>query len=184
MRKTCSFAVLALILVAGTAHAVTVGVGAYGGLAIPIVNDLSDNGSVFGIRVPVGISPMFTAEGFYSQSALGDVEDTFGGPTTYTRDGGDVTGYGVNGLLNFGGNGTVHFFPFGGIGKYKIERSGAEDISEVGYNFGLGLGFKLAALVGFSFDVRGEAVMIKTNDTSQKIGNVTAGVTYKFYSTP
>jgi hypothetical protein len=184
MRKPFILAALALILVAATANAVTVGVGAYGGLAIPIVNDLSKQGSVFGVRVPVGFSPLFTAEGFYSQSALGDVEESFGGSTTYTRDGGDVTGYGVNGLLNLGGGSSFHFFPFGGIGKYKIERSGAEDISEMGYSFGLGIGFGVASMPALSFDVRGEAVMIKTDDTSQKIGNVTAGVTYKFFSTP
>jgi hypothetical protein len=184
MRKTCILTALALTLVAGAANATTVGVGAYGGLAFPIVNDLSEQGSVFGVRVPVGISPKFTAEGFYSQSGLGDVEEDFGGSTTFTRDGGDVTGYGVNAVLNMGGSGQFHFFPFGGIGKYKIERSGSEDVSEVGYNFGLGVGFSLPSLAAFSFDVRGEAVMIKTDDTSQKFGNVTAGVTYKLFSTP
>jgi hypothetical protein len=177
-------AAFAMILVATTAQAATIGVGAYGGLSIPIVNDLSTQGSTFGVRVPVGISPMFTAEGFYSQSALGDAEEDFGGPVTYTRDGGEVTGFGANAIFNFGGGGTVGFFPFAGIGSYKIERSGAEEISEVGYNFGVGIGFKIPSLVGFSFDVRGEALMVKTGETSQKFGNVTLGATYKFYSTP
>jgi len=35
-----------------------------------------------------------------------------------------------------------------------------------------------------SFDVRGEFLMIPTDQTSQKFGNVTAGVSYKFFSTP
>ena len=103
MRKLFVLAALALILAATTANAVTIGVGAFGGLSIPIVNDLSTQGSTFGVRAPVGISPMFTAEAFYSQSALGDAEEDFGGPVTYTRDGGDVKGYGVNAILNFGG---------------------------------------------------------------------------------
>jgi hypothetical protein len=184
MRKASILAALALVLAAPTAHAVTVGVGGYGGLSFPIVNDLSDQGSVFGVRVPVGVSPMFTIEGFYSQQGMGDVEETFGGTTSFTRDVGDVTGFGANVLLNLGGSGSVGFFPYGGIGSYKIERSGAEEVSEVGYNFGLGIGFAVPSVVGLSFDVRGEAVMIATGETSQKFGNVTAGVTYKFYSTP
>ena len=184
MRKLFVLAALALILAATTANAVTIGVGAFGGLSIPIVNDLSTQGSTFGVRAPVGISPMFTAEAFYSQSALGDAEEDFGGPVTYTRDGGDVKGYGVNAILNFGGGTGMHFFPFGGIGSYTIERSGSEDISEVGYNFGVGIGFGVASMPALSFDVRGEALMIKTGETSQKLGNVTAGVSWKFFSTP
>jgi hypothetical protein len=183
MRKLFTLAALALILTAASANAVTIGVGAFGGLSIPIVNDLSTQGSVFGVRAPVGLSPMFTAEAFYSQSALGDAEESFGGPVTYTRDGGEVTGFGANLLLNMG-SGATRFFPFAGIGSYKIERSGSEEISEVGYNFGLGIGFGVSSLPALSFDVRGEALMIKTGDTSQKLGNVTAGVTYKFFSTP
>lgn len=184
MRKMSIVAAFAMILVATTANATTIGVGAFGGLAIPIVNDLSTQGSTFGVRVPVGITPMFTAEGFYSQSALGDAEEDFGGSVTYTRDGGEVKGFGANAILNFGGGSSFHLFPFGGIGSYTIERSGSEDISEVGYNFGLGVGFSFPSLTGFAFDVRGEALMIKTGDTSQKFGNVTAGVTYKLFSTP
>ena len=183
MRKTFSLAALALILTAATASAVTVGVGAFGGLSIPIVNDLSTQGSIFGVRAPVSFSPLFTAEAFYQQSSLGDAEETFGGPVTYTRDGGEVTGFGANAILNLGG-GSVNFFPFGGIGSYKIERSGAEEVSEVGYSFGLGIGFKIPSLVGLSFDVRGEALMIATGETSQKFGNVTLGATYNFFSTP
>jgi hypothetical protein len=185
MRKKFVLTALALILIAATAHAVTIGVGAFGGLSIPIVNDLSTQGSVFGVRAPVGISPMFTAEAFYSQAALGDVEESFGGPTSYTRDGGDVTAFGANAIFNFGGGGgSFHFFPFVGIGSYQIKRSGSEDINDVGYNFGLGVGFALPSLARLSFDVRGEAVMVKTDNTSQKLGNVTAGVTYKLFSTP
>ena len=183
MRKMFTLAAFALVLAASSASAVTVGVGAFGGLSIPIVNDLSTQGSVFGVRVPVGLSPMFTAEPFYSQSALGDAEETFGGPVTYTRDGGEVTGFGANVLLNMGG-GTTRFFPYAGIGSYKIERSGSEEISDVGYTLGLGIGFGVPSVVGLSFDVRGEALIIATGETSQKLGNVTAGVSYKFFSTP
>jgi len=183
MRKLFTLAALALFLTAASANAVTIGIGAFGGLSIPIVNDLSTQGSVFGVRAPVGLSPMFTAEAFYSQAALGDAEESFGGPVTYTRDGGEVTGFGANLLLHMG-SGSTRFFPFAGIGSYKIERSGSEEISDVGYNFGLGIGFGVPSMPALSFDVRGEAVIIATGETSQKLGNVTAGVSYKLFSTP
>jgi hypothetical protein len=180
MRKTCAATTLALILVTATANAegIGVGIGAFGGISIPIVNDLSKQGAVYGVRAPVKIVPLVTIEPFYSLSSLGDVEESFGGPVTYTRDGGEVTAFGASVLLTMG-EGTTNFFPFGGIGSYKIERSGAEEISEIGYNFGLGISVSPESWRGFSFDVRGEAVMIATGDTSQKFGNITAGVSYQ-----
>jgi hypothetical protein len=183
MRKTCILTTLALILIATTANAVSVGIGGFGGLSIPIVNDLSKQGGVYGARAPVQIVPLITVEPFYSTSSLGNVEETFGGTTTYTRDGGEVTGFGGNVLFTLSG-GTTNFFPFAGIGSYELKREGAEDISEVGYNFGVGLAVAPPTWSGFSFDVRGELLMIATGDTSQKFGNITAGVSYKFYSSP
>ena len=46
------------------------GVGVFGGLSIPVLNDLSGQGSQFGVRVPVSLVPMLTVEPFFSSSAL------------------------------------------------------------------------------------------------------------------
>jgi len=67
------------------------------------------------------------------------------------------------------------FYPFAGIGKYKLERTGT-DIDEMGYNFGLGIG--IGATPKISLQIRGELEMIKTEDTSRKFGNATVGLTY------
>jgi hypothetical protein len=183
MRRIFVLTALALALTAATAGAVSVGVGAFGGVSIPVVNDLSKQGSQFGIRVPVSLIPMLSADAFFSKASLGDVEDNFGGPITYTRDGGDLTVFGVNAALTMGPP-AFRIYPFAGIGSYKLKREGVEDISKAGYQFGLGLGFAIPALVGLGVDVRGEFAMIPTDQTSQKFANVTAGVSYKIFSTP
>jgi hypothetical protein len=180
MHKTLTLTLLALALFAGTAAAVDIGVGAYGGVNVPVLNDLSKQGTDFGIRVPVKLIPLLTVEPFWSKSSLGDAEEDIAG-ITYTRDGGDLTGFGANALLTFGAP-MFQFFPFAGIGSYKLERDGAEDVSDVGYSFGLGLGTSL--IPKLSLSVRGELDMVITDETSQKFAKVTAGAAYSFFSLP
>jgi hypothetical protein len=179
MHKTLLVALLALALLAGAAAAAEIGIGAYGGVNVPVLNDLSKQGTDFGIRVPVKLASAFTLEGFYSMSSLGNVDETFG-TNTYTRDGGDLKAFGANALFTAGERFRV--FPFVGIGSYKLTRSGAEDLTKVGYSFGLGLGFLPdPAVEKLSIDVRGELDMMVTDQTSQKFAKATAGVSYLFF---
>lgn len=179
MKKWLSLSLLTLVLTAGMAQARGIGVGAFGGASIPIANDLAKQGTAFGIRVPVTLLPLVTVEPFASFSSLGDAEETFG-PTTFTRDGGKNNGFGANVLLSFGG--PISFFPFAGLGSYTIEREGSEDVSEMGYNFGLGIGFSPTPMIGLS--LRGELNAVVTDDTSQKFANVTLGAHYNVFTMP
>ncbi len=175
MRKSLIIAGLALAMATGSAHATGVGVGVYGGLAYPIVQDDVDSGTLLGLRVPVSLTPLITVEPFYMSSALGDKDQTLGG-LTYTREGFDGKGYGLNAMLGSPIGMGVHFYPVAGIGKYKLERTGSEDIDEVGYNIGLGLG--VGATPKMTLQLRGELNLVKTGDSSRKFANVTGGLTY------
>jgi opacity protein-like surface antigen len=176
MKLRAFTAVLALALVPAMAAAGSLGIGAYGGLSIPIINDTAGNGALYGLRAPVHLLPLLTIEPFYAQSSLGDVEETFGGQT-YTRSGPDVKTFGANAIFNFGGG--VTFYPLVGIGGTKIEQSGSEDISETSINFGLGFGFTPMPKLGV--DLRGELCSVVTGDTSRKFGNLTVGVSYALF---
>jgi hypothetical protein len=181
MRRIVLITALVLAAGASSAFARGVGVGVFGGVSIPILNDLSTQGTQFGIRVPVNVLPLLTVEPYYAQSGLGDAEETFGG-IAYTRDGGDLKSFGANVMLKFGG--PVSFYPFAGIGQYTLERSGVENIEEMGYNFGLGLGFEIPALPGLGADVRGEFNMVPTDETSQKFAGVNVGLKYNLFKVP
>jgi hypothetical protein len=170
---------LVLALGATAAQARGIGIGAFGGTSIPIANDLAKSGSVFGIRVPVSLLPLLTVEPYASFSSLGDAEETFSG-VSYTRDGGKNNGFGANVLVTFGG--PVKLFPIVGLGSYKIERDGSEDISDVGYNFGLGLGF--APIPNLELSVRGELNAVVTDATARKAANVTVGAHYNVFTLP
>lgn len=174
MRRLFSAAALMLLFAAGAAHATGVGAGVYGGLSYPVLQDDVASGSMYGLRAPVSLTPLITVEPFYASSSLGDAEETLGG-ISYTREGFDQTAYGVSVML---GNPTgmgFRFYPFGGLGKYKLERTGT-DIDEMGYHFGLGIG--IGATPKLSLQIRGELEMVKIGDASRKFGNATAGLTY------
>ena len=172
-------AAAALPLRAGTAAAASVGVGVFAGNNITIVQDDNKGGSVVGARVPLVLSSFFTIEPYYARSSGGEVTDTFG-DHTYTRSGFDVKSFGANVVLGAPvGTAGFKFFPYGGIGSNKLTREGSEEISESGYNFGLGLGAGLST--DASLIVRGGVNMVKTGDTSRKFAEVTANLYYNLF---
>jgi len=177
MRRAVHLAVLALALTAGIAQAgpVGIGIGAYGGVSFPILQDDVSQGPVYGVRVPLKVVPMITVEPYYLTSHLGDGEQTIAG-VKYRRDGFDHTGFGVNALLGSALGLGLGFHPYAGIGSHKLERAGTPEIKETAYNFGLGMGINAAAKI--SVQLRGELNMVVTGDTSRKFANATVGLTY------
>jgi hypothetical protein len=103
---------------------------------VPIVQEDQDNGSVWGFRAPVKLVPLLTAEPYFSSASLGDKTVTVGGFSA-TREGSDVTSFGLNAMLTMGG--PIRFYPFAGIGTAKYKRTG-QDESFTAYNLGLGFG--------------------------------------------
>jgi opacity protein-like surface antigen len=152
-----------------------IGVGVFGGASFPIVQDDVGTGSTYGARVPVEVLPLITIEPYFAGSAMGEGEATLDGET-YTRDGFDMTAFGGNVMLGSPSSPGFQLLPYVGIGYNHLTRAGSADIDEVGFNFGLGVGF--AVLKKLSLQARGELNMVVTGDTSRKFGNLTVGVNY------
>jgi Outer membrane protein beta-barrel domain len=190
MRIWFALATLAALVFAGAAQAqsVHVAVGAYGGLTVPILQDVDassfspgdafgDTGSKFGLRVPVKAIPIVTLEPYFAKSSYSEQTETFNG-IEYTREGWDATAYGVNVALGDILRQRFMFYPYLGLGSTKLERTG-EEIKKVTWNFGLGLGFPLVKKL--SVHVRSEFDMVVTDDTSRKFGDLTVAVHYNVY---
>jgi hypothetical protein len=168
-----------LVVAAPNAFARGLGIGAYGGVSIPVLQDDVEQGTTYGVRAPLHLLPTLTFEPFYESTGLGDVDEDFGG-LPYTRSGGDMSRFGLNVLFEFGTG--VTFYPYGGFSSHKWTRDGSPDFDEVGYNGGLGIGFGTG--IGLRFDLRGELDVIPTDDTSRKFGNVNVGVSYNLFKMP
>jgi hypothetical protein len=182
MKRIFIAASLLLALSAGTAGATAVGVEVFGGAAIPIVQDDNNTGAQFGIRVPVALPSIFTIEGFYSRISGGETSRTLGGEE-YTRSGYDVNSFGANLILGNTGAGGFSIFPYAGLMSSSFSRTGGQDFNNIGFDFGLGVGFSIMPKLWI--DARAEAaVMVTDNDTSRKYGNINVGVGYNFYISP
>ena len=123
-----------------------IGIGAFGGMSIPIVQDrLRPRAPTFGVRVPVRVCCRW----LHDRAVLrqlgrsGDAEEDFGGPITYTRDGGEVTRasgrtpcFDVRGAEP--GRATL-LSRSSGLGSHTLDAATAPMTSTTSaYNFGLG----------------------------------------------
>ena len=178
MRKAMILMLFALAILPCAAGATSVGVGAFGGVAIPILQDDNGQGTLFGARVPVTLLPLVTVEPYYLKSTGADKDQDVDG-VTITRSGIDVSGFGANLLLTFGGK--FQMYPYAGIGSYKLSRTGLDQTSTA-YTFGLGFG--LAPMPKLSIHVRGELAAAVDGETSRKWANATVGLSYNIFSTP
>jgi opacity protein-like surface antigen len=179
MRKMAILMLFVLAFLPCAAGATSVGVGAFGGMSIPIIQDDNGSGTVFGVRAPVSLLSLVTVEPYFAKISGGDKDQDIEG-TTITRSGLDVTGFGANVLLTFGGK--IQLYPFAGIGSYTLKRLSMEDQTNTAYTFGLGLG--ISPLPKLSIHVRGELAAAVDGDTSRKWANATVGVSYNVFSTP
>jgi hypothetical protein len=132
--------------------------------------------------VPVNFVPMLTVEPFFAKTSGGDKTQT-AGPLSVTFPGIDVTSYGANVLFTFGTG--LQMYPFAGVSTNNLKRQGL-DATQTGYDFGLGLGFKLP-LVGLSAHARGQANIVTdpaASQASRKWAEITVGVSYSLFHFP
>lgn len=181
MKKMMVFVLLAVALMTGVAGAASVGIGAFGGLSVPVVQDDTGKGTTFGVRAPVSLLPLITVEPYFLSSKGGDKEQDIGG-STVTRTGIDVSGFGANAMLTFGG--PVSLYPFAGIGTHKLKRDGLEE-TRTTFSFGLGVG--ISPMPKIRLHIRGQLDAAVKDEASRKWGTATVGVSYdllKFPPTP
>lgn len=179
MKRLLALAILTFALVAPPVHAASISGGVFGGTSIPVLQDDQDTGSLFGVRVPVKLVPLFTVEPFFSSSSLGDKTIDIAPGISTTREGSDVTTFGVDAMLTMGG--PLRFYPFVGIGTAHFKRT-AQDESFTSYHMGLGLG--LSPIPKFSVDLRGELQAAADGDVARKMANITLGASYALFSMP
>ncbi len=166
---------LAGLLAAGPAQAVDVGLGVFGGSAIPVVQEDTGGGPVLGVRVPVALHPRLTVEPYY-EHVTGSEKDYPLGIFTIAYDGIDAASYGTNLLLTFGGRAQI--IPYAGVGAYHLTRPGF-DVTRTGYTFGLGFGF--APLPRWSLQARAELAAAVHQGVSRKWAVVTGGISYHIF---
>ncbi len=158
------------------------GIGAFGGLNIPVVQDDQASGPVFGFKVRYQLIPILVIEPNISFTSYGAPDnDEF----DFDIDGSSVTAFGIDATL---GNqvGKMGFKPYfvAGLGFYNQKNDEIDAVfGEVGSKAGISAGFGFG--IGFSpqidVDVRGKAhVAGSEGDISKKSVSITGGLNYYF----
>jgi hypothetical protein len=179
MKRPLVLSLVLLALSAGVACAGHIGIGAYAGMSYPVLQEDVASGTLYGLRAPVALTPLFTFEPYYASASLGDKDETVAG-ITYTRAGFDETAYGLNAMMTTGG--PVQFYPLVGVGKTQLTREGSSDLNLTTWNLGLGLGF--VPMPKLSIHIRGEMQMAMDGDASRKFTNLTVGASYALFNMP
>lgn len=167
---------VAICLVASGAHAAGWGVGAFGGVSIPVVQDDAANGMVFGGHLKLslgmlGIEPNFT----YFKNGDWEFDDLPG----ETFEGSKVTSVGVNLLLGGGAPTGFRFFPFVGA-KYYNYKQDIPDFSDSQLGFDGGLGIEIGS-GPIGVEARGSLEVLPLDpEGSRKWVQVTGGLNYYF----
>lgn len=166
---------LAFGLTAGVASASEFGVQGFGGVAIPIKQDDNDaKSATYGVRFPISGSSILSLEPYLYGTADKETDGTFGG-LPYTRSGFSVTTVGVNVALGRLIGGGFKIYPFAGVNSNTLRRDG-DEITKIGFNGGLGFGFRPGKVL---VDLRGELNMADVGDTSRKWANATLGIGFR-----
>lgn len=174
MRAAVVLVTLLLIGAALSAQTPKIGVGAFGGLSIPVAQDDQASGTEFGFRARVKLA-FVTFEPNFTLSKWGQADPVDG---ITLPDGSKVTAFGVDALLG-GAPGVVGFKPYFVIGgaSYKVKNDDTKfEETNLGFSGGLGVMFGLSPK--FDVDARGKAVIIPMEDGgSKKAFSITAGIT-------
>lgn len=167
-------------LLSPLAHAqgVTLGVGAFGGLNIPVVQDDQGNGTAFGLKARVKLLPFLTAEPNVIFGKWGEPDPVEG--VELGIDGSKITSYGVDAVF---GNlpGAMGFKPYALVGAaiYSVKNDDTGyDESKPGFAGGLGFGFGFSEML--DVDVRGKLIVAPQEAGSKKAVLVTGGLNYYF----
>ena len=177
MTRTLASLMLALGLLAlgarsSSASVLTqLGVGAYGGVNIPIVQEDAGTGPLYGVRGRIGI-PYVTFEPAVTILHNGDPDVDVDG-STISLDAPEVTSYSFSAL--FGGS----YYALAGIGWSAIDiPQGAGPSNEVTYVFGGGAEIPAGPL---AVDVSPRVFLIQTADNaSRKHVGILIGLNYYF----
>jgi hypothetical protein len=155
------------------------GVGVFGGVNVPLLQDDAGSGNVWGVRASYELSSI-TLQPYAAFSAVGDYSVTsILGSSTF--DGGDLTVFGLDATIGGGGTGFGVYL-LAGVGSYKLAFDGGFPLEDTRIGFSTGLGFRLNMTNSpLAIDARMKAAVVPLDGGgSRKYFLPTVGVSYSF----
>jgi len=154
------------------------GVGAWAGMSIPVIQDDQESGMVFGFMGRFKVLPFLVLEPGMSFTKWGAPDAIEG--ITWDINGSKLTSIGINATLG-GAPGVPGVKPFfvAGVASYKVKNDDTKyDESNLGWNAGLGIGYGISP--AFDLDIRGLVVVAPQDNGSKKALSITGGLNFNF----
>ncbi len=171
-------AVILLLASVCQAQGISLGLGAFAGINIPVVQDDQGGGSVFGFKARINTPVFFVLEPNFTYSKWGEPDAVDG--VDLGVDGSKITSFGIDATLGgVGGGKGLKPFAVVGAAIYKITNDDTDyDESKLGVSAGVGV--LLGIMPNFDIDVRGKMFVAPQEEGSKKGIMATAGVNYYF----
>lgn len=166
---------LLIILTAPTLLAIgDISIGPYYGMAMPIVNDGAESGSMYGFQAKASLISFLSAGLHYSSRSYGNPSMVFfedqPNEVELEVDGGSVKSFGADVFLGKGGGMPgLNIYFLGSLSTFKWERDSYDEVSETAFLVGPGLEVVLPVKLG----IEGRAMI--------EIASTGNGGTYKAF---
>jgi len=167
MQKSVKTALMltALVLLAGQTKGSKIGVGAFWGKNLPLVQEDASTDRLWGyklILIPlsfVAIEPNFTYSG------LGEATLDISG-TPMSRDGGQIKSYGIDLLLGNFSSRLFHLYLLGGLSSSTLQKESLPDFKKTAFNAGVGFEFTPLKMLGL--EVQAKALLLPLEEGGAK----------------
>lgn len=176
----CAAALCALSIPAA-AGPVDLGIGVYGGINYPVLEDGASGGAAYGAKLRVLTPlPMLAGEVYYTRMGQTDIEDIWEDDISVALEGDGFNVYGADVLFgNLRGAPGLKLFSVAGVNFVNFEGDGSDEL-KMGGEIGAGIEFA-PPIVGLSVEVRGMLMVLAWSEgADKKLATVTAGVNYYF----
>ena len=180
MKKSISVfgVILFLLLIVSTASARKFSIGGFAGLNLPLAQQDTKSGALFGAKGRIPLLPFLALEpNFVFAKYAG--KDVGVNEKMYTQEGGDITSFGADLLVgSMFGMSKVKFYGLTGINSNTYKRKGFSN--ETGLGWTLGTGFEFFPTGILSLEIRARYHAIKVGEGGKAYLEVSGGLNYYF----
>jgi hypothetical protein len=168
---------LAMGAMSSTAMARPIGMGAFAGLNIPVVQEDAGNGPLLGTRLRIAITSFLALEPTLAFFQQGDVTTKVGNHD-FELDGGRSTALGVNVIVgSVGPPAGVRIYGILGLASHAMKQEGTEDESRLAMSLGPGLELGVADKLALDVEVRLHMISLEGGGARKNLG-LSGGLIY------
>jgi hypothetical protein len=181
MKKTLYVGILFLLLFSlpSIVYAAKYGIGAFGGMNIPVAQGDTKPGALYGVKGRIPLLPFLAVEPNFLVADFKGKDLTVQDTISYAQEGGNFTSFGADLIVGtFSGMSKLKFYGLAGINTNTYKRKGMENKTGLGLTIGTGFEFFPTDII--SVEIRSRYHPIKIGDGGRVHVEISGGLNYYF----